>query len=129
MLIAIIFLVAAHVPANHIKAKLRHPMVLSVKIWALAHLLANGTMADVVLFGSFLLWAILNFRTARQRDRLSFDQPATPAFDQPTPATVLAAPAASLRGTALTIVLGAALWVFFVVYLHQKLIGLSPLGV
>jgi len=129
MLVAIIFLVAAHVPANHIKAKLRHPMILSVKIWALAHLLANGTLADVVLFGSFLLWAIFDFRTARQRDRLLFDRPATPAVDQPTPATVVAAPAASVKGTVLTIVLGAALWMFFVVYLHQKLIGVSPLGV
>ena len=89
----------------------------------------NGTLADVVLFGSFLLWAIFDFRTARQRDRLLFDRPATPAVDQPTPATVVAAPAASVKGTVLTIVLGAALWMFFVVYLHQKLIGVSPLGV
>ena len=64
-----ILLVAAHVPGNAIKARLGHPMVLGVKVWALAHLLANNTLADLLLFGSFLLWAVLDFRAARQRDR------------------------------------------------------------
>jgi hypothetical protein len=57
------------VPRNGIKARLHHPMVLGVKVWAFAHLLANGNLADVVLFGSFLLWAALSFRAARGRDR------------------------------------------------------------
>jgi hypothetical protein len=55
--------------ATCIKAKLHHPMVLAVKVWALGHLLANGNLADVVLFGSFLLWAVLRLRAARGRDR------------------------------------------------------------
>jgi uncharacterized membrane protein len=70
MLFAIIMLVAAYVPGNAIKSKLRHPMTLSVKLWALAHLLANGNLADVLLFGSFLAWAVLCFITARKRDRM-----------------------------------------------------------
>ena len=51
--------------ATRIKAKLKHPMVLGVKVWALAHLLANNTLADVLLFGGFLLWAVFSFRAAR----------------------------------------------------------------
>ena len=69
MLLAFILLAAAYVPGNGIKAWVHHPMVLGVKVWALAHLLANHTLADLLLFGSFLVWAVLDFRAARQRDR------------------------------------------------------------
>ncbi|OYU98694.1 MAG: protein NrnU, partial [Burkholderiales bacterium PBB5] len=69
MLLAMVLLAAAYVPGNGLKARLHHPMVLGVKVWALAHLLANNTLADALLFGGFLLWAVLNFRAARQRDR------------------------------------------------------------
>ena len=60
---------AAYVPATAIKARLHHPMVLGVKVWALAHLLANNTLADLLLFGGFLVWSVLSFRAARRRDR------------------------------------------------------------
>jgi uncharacterized membrane protein len=70
MLPAFILLTAAYVPGTHIKARLGHPMLLGSKVWAFAHLLANGNLADVVLFGSFLAWAILDFSRTRQRDRL-----------------------------------------------------------
>ena len=69
MLLAFILLAAAYVPRNGIKAWVHHPMVLGVKVWALAHLLANHTLADLLLFGSFLVWAVLDFRAARSRDR------------------------------------------------------------
>ena len=69
MLLSFVLLAAAYVPGNRIKARLHHPMVLAVKVWALAHLLANGRLADVLLFGAFLLWAVFDFRSARQRDR------------------------------------------------------------
>ena len=59
MWVAMVLLVSAYVPGNQIRAKLRHPMTLSVKVWALAHLLANGHLADAVLFGGFLLWSVL----------------------------------------------------------------------
>jgi uncharacterized membrane protein len=68
MWLAMVLLVASYVPGNRIRARLRHPMTLSVKVWALAHLLCNGQLADVLLFGSFLVWAVLVFRAARQRD-------------------------------------------------------------
>ena len=68
-LLAFVLWAASGVPRNQIKAKLHHPMVLSVKVWALAHLLANGSLADTVLFGSFLLWAVVLFAASRKRDR------------------------------------------------------------
>ena len=63
-LIAFILLAATYVPRNAIKARLHHPMVLAVKAWALAHLLANGMLADVLLFGGFLAWAVLDRASA-----------------------------------------------------------------
>jgi uncharacterized membrane protein len=60
MLVSLVLLACVYSPRNAIKAKLHHPMVLSVKVWALAHLLANPRLADVVLFGAFLLWSVLN---------------------------------------------------------------------
>jgi len=69
MAVSFVLLAAAYVPRNAIKAKLHHPMVLGVKTWAVAHLLSNGTLADVLLFGSFLAWAVVDFSAARRRDR------------------------------------------------------------
>ncbi len=111
-LVAFIMVTAAYVPRNHIKAKLHHPMILGVKVWALAHLLANGTLAQMVLFGSFLVWAVLNFRAARQRDRANGTQYA----------------AGTMGGTVTTIVIGAALWAAFAFWLHGMLIGVQPFG-
>jgi uncharacterized membrane protein len=109
-LIAFIFLAAAYVPRNHIKAKFHHPMVLGVKAWAVGHLLANGTLADVLLFGSFLIWAVLSFIAARRRDRL-----AGPAFM-----------AGTARGTLIAIVVGTVAWAVFAFWLHGILIGVRP---
>lgn len=68
MLPAMILVVAAYVPENSIKAGLGHPMILGVKTWAFAHLLSNGDLASLLLFGSFLAWAIYDFRSARRRE-------------------------------------------------------------
>ena len=68
---AFILLVAAYLPGSHIKAKIGHPMVAGVKIWALAHLLANGSLADAVLFGAFLVWAVASFTSSRRFDRIA----------------------------------------------------------
>ncbi|HWL72394.1 MAG TPA: NnrU family protein, partial [Burkholderiaceae bacterium] len=68
-LVAFVLIAAAYVPKTRIKAKIKHPMVAGVKVWAFAHLLANGSLADVILFGSFLAWAILNYSAAMRRDR------------------------------------------------------------
>lgn len=113
VLVAFIMLPAAYVPGNGIKARLRHPMILSVKVWALAHLLANGNLADAVLFGAFLLWAILDFRAARQRDRAQ--------------GTVY--PPGTASRTALTVAIGVAAWVVFAFWGHRVLIGVAPMGV
>ncbi|PTT87961.1 protein NrnU [Pelomonas sp. HMWF004] len=109
MLVALVMLAAAYVPRNHIKARLGHPMTLAIKVWAFAHLLANNTLADVMLFGSFLVWAILVFRAARRRVG-------------PVPAAGTAA------GTAGTVVLGLALWAFFAFWAHAAWLGVAPLG-
>ena len=66
-LIAFISLAATYVPRNAIKARLHNTMLLAVMFWAVAHLLANGNRAHAVLFGGFLLWAVLRFRAARGR--------------------------------------------------------------
>ena len=111
-LLAFVLLAAAYVPGNGIKARLHHPMVLGVKVWAVAHLLSNGMLVHVVLFGSFLIWAVLNFRAARQRDRAA--------------GTVY--PAGNIRATAIALALGVAAWAIFAFGLHGLLIGIKPLG-
>lgn len=111
-LLAFVLLAAAYVPGNGIKARLHHPMVLGVKVWALAHLLANGTLADVLLFGGFLLWAVLSFRAARGRDR----------------AAGTAYPAGRLSMTAVTVAAGLAAWAGFAFWAHQAWIGVRPFG-
>ena len=112
VLIAFILLAAAYVPGSGIKARLHHPMILSVKVWALAHLLAAGRLADVVLFGAFLLWAVIDFRSSRQRDKAA--------------GTVY--PAGTTQGTVITLVVGLLAWAAFAFWGHRWLIGISPLG-
>lgn len=111
-LIAFVFLAAAYVPRNAIKARFHHPMVLSVKIWALAHLLANGSLAHVVLFGAFLAWAVLDFIASRRRDR----------------ALGTTYPAGNMAGTLTTLAVGVGAWAVFALYLHGLLIGIRPFG-
>lgn len=112
-LIAFIFVTAAYVPGNAIKVWLQEPMILGVKTWAAAHLLANGTLADVVLFGSFLAWSMLDFRAARQRRRAGN----APAI----------APAKGVR-TIITVVVGVLAWMLFAFHLHLPLIGVQPIS-
>ena len=111
-LISFVLLAAAYVPGNGIKARLHHPMVLGVKVWALAHLLANGTLAHGVLFGSFLAWAVWNFIASRKRDR----------------ADGVPYPPGRAGATALTVVAGLAGWAVVALLLHGWLIGVKPFG-
>ena len=111
-LIAFILLAATYVPRNAIKARVHHPMVLGVKFWALAHLLANGQLAQVLLFGSFLAWAVLDFIASQRRDRATGTQYA----------------AGTLPATALTIAAGGLAWMVFALHLHGWLIGVRPFG-
>jgi uncharacterized membrane protein len=112
MVFAFILFVSAYVPRNSFKARLHHPMMLSVKVWALAHLLSVGVASDVVLFGAFLVWAVLGFRAARQRDR----------------ANHVVYPPGTAIGTAMAVAAGLVAWSVFALLLHGPLIGVRPLG-
>jgi uncharacterized membrane protein len=111
MLPAFIFLVAAYVPGE-IKAKLKHPFLVAIKTWALAHLTANGDLASIVLFGSFLAYAVYDRITLKRR--------------QPT--GLIGVPGTGgPRNDVIAIVLGVVLYVLFLVWLHPLLIGTAPL--
>ena len=112
MLIALILLPAARVPNNMIKARLHHPQVLAVKTWAFGHLLANGMLHDVVLFGAFLFWSVALFVASRRRDRRL--------------GTVY--PPGSVKGTVIAVVAGIVLWVLFAFWLHSLLFGVNPMA-
>ena len=107
---AFVLLVAAYVPRNYFKARLHHPMLLATKLWALAHLLANGTLADVLLFGGFLVWAVADFASSRRRDRRL--------------GTVFAA--GTTGPTLVALAAGVGLWLLFALWLHERWIGVRP---
>ena len=107
---AFILLVAAYLPGSRIKAAVGHPMVAGVKLWALSHLLANGKLVDVVLFGAFLAWAVADFISARRRDR----------------ATGRSYPVRSGPRDALVVGIGVVAWLLFAYLGHTWLIGVSP---
>ena len=109
---AFILLVAAYVPGTRIKRAIGQPMVAGVKLWAFAHLLANGTLADVVLFGAFLIWAAGSFRAARRRDHAA--------------GVVYVVGPVTRDVTA--VVIGALAWAAFAFWLHGWLIGVRPFG-
>ena len=119
MLLSSILLIAAYIPRNHFKMRLKHPMVLSVKVWALSHLLANGNLVDLVLFGSFLIWAVLNFRSARARDRTQV---------QNSDANEEAPLKPNLLATLIALFGGMGLWAVITFVLHAKLVGVAPMG-
>lgn len=106
MLPAFVLLLAAYLPGR-IKAKAKHPMLAATKTWALAHLLANGMLADVLLFGGFLLWAIV--------DRISVGK-------RPVVRAIPGAPPGRFND-AIAVIGGLALYGLFVVWAHGKLIG------
>ena len=129
MLLSSILLVATYIPRNHFKMRLKHPMVLSVKVWALSHLLANGNLADLVLFGSFLIWAVLNFRSARARDRaLLLNLNVTEEAAGESIAESESAHQPKLLSTIITLVGGIAIWALITFVLHAKIVGVSPMG-
>lgn len=111
MLFAIIFLVASQVPAGRIARAVKHPMVLGVKIWALAHLLVNGTLVDMILFGAFLAWGvILRINYARGQRA----------------GTLMPRAFVSGRYDAIVLVISAVVYVAILMFLHEYIIGVSP---
>ncbi|OZG70106.1 NnrU family protein [Hahella sp. CCB-MM4] len=101
---------AAYFPGK-IKATLKHPMLVATKTWALAHLLANGTLADVLLFGGFLAWAVV--------DRIS--------MKRRTQRAIPGAPPGKMND-AIAVIAGLAVYVVFVLWGHTWLIGVSPIS-
>lgn len=69
MWFSFVLLVAAYIP-SHIRDKARHPMLAAVKIWALAHLIANGDLAGIILFATFLAWAVYDRISVKKRGAL-----------------------------------------------------------
>jgi uncharacterized membrane protein len=103
-------LLAAYLPGR-IKTAAKHPMLAAVKFWAFGHLLANGMLPDVLLFGGFLAWAVA--------DRISLKRRAPQALK-----TVPTTPFNDI----IAVVLGVALYVVFIGWAHVRLFGVSPLG-
>ena len=110
---AFILIAATYVLGSCIKARVGHPMLLGVKFWALAHLIANGTLADLLLFGGFLAWATALFLVSRKRDRA-----AGVGYGKGKPVM-----------DAVVVVVGLVAWAAFAFYLHGAWIGVKPMGV
>lgn len=101
-------LIAAYVP-GHIKARLKHPMLVAIKAWALAHLLVNGTLADIVLFAAILVWAVGVRISMKRRPPVTVETPRA-IFD------------------VIAVVIGLVIYAAVLFFLHAALIGVSPLG-
>jgi uncharacterized membrane protein len=103
-------LFAAHLPGR-IKSAAKHPMLAGVKLWAFAHLLSNGRLVDVLLFGSFLAWAVVDRISLKRRPAQAVrDLPARPWND------------------AVAILAGLAFYALFVLWAHLRLFGVAPMG-
>ncbi len=111
-LLAFVLLAATYVPGNQIQAAVHHPMVLGVQLWAVAHLLANGTRLHLLLFGSFLAWSVASLVAALRRDRREGRS----------------YPPGRASRTAIAVLAGAGLWAAFTFWLHERLMGVAPLG-
>jgi uncharacterized membrane protein len=111
MLPAMILLVAAYAPAGRIKKAAKHPMLAAVKLWAFGHLLANGELNSVLLFGSFLAYAVLARIAAKRR-----------GDNGPGPDAAISA-----QGDIIAIVAGTAAYAAFLFWLHPILFGVAAL--
>ena len=112
MLFSLILLAAYGFKKSHIAVAVHHPMVWGVAIWAFAHLMANGSVADILLFGAFLVWAIADLASAYGRDARNG----------------VAYPAPNWRATIGAVVVGVVLWGALIGGLHRWLFGVSPLA-
>jgi uncharacterized membrane protein len=108
MLLAFIVLMSGYFPSGKIRAAMKHPMITATKIWALGHLLANGDLASMLLFGGFLAWAVLVRISYKRRGDLG---------------TTVAGP---VSNDLLPVVAGFVLYALFLWKLHVWLIGVTP---
>lgn len=112
MLPALILLVASQLPTGAIKKAAKHPMLVAVKLWAIGHLLANGELNSVILFGAFLAYAVIDRIAVKKRGDMG------PAKDAPS----------SVMADVGSVLIGALVYVAFVLWLHQMLIGVPIVG-
>jgi uncharacterized membrane protein len=111
VLVAFIAFVAAYLP-GHIKSRLKHPMLVGVKVWALAHLIANGDLGSILLFGSLLAWAVAARISVKRRDEVR-------VHGGPV------APPTGWRNDLLAIGMGTVAYLAFAFWLHPWLIGVA----
>ena len=112
MLVSMLLLAGYFFKQSHIAVAVHHPMVWSVAVFGLAHLIANGSAADVALFGAFFIWALADLMSSYARDRRN-----SVVYPEPNWSATIGA-----------IVLGLALWVVIAFWLHFWLFGVSPLA-
>lgn len=110
--IAFVFVVASYVRGNHIRRALGHPLLYGIVLWAFAHLLANGTLNDIVLFGALLVWSVALLIASTRRDRDAG----------------VVQPRGVMSRDVLAVAIGVVAWAIFAFYLHGPLIGVRPLG-
>lgn len=130
MVPAFVLLIAPYLPGR-IKAATKHPQLLAVKIWAFAHLLANGDLGSALLFGGFLAWAVVARISAKRRADASHGEPGggldLDGRPAPAPSGVAALPSRPLND-AIAVGLGLALYAWFLLWGHPWLIGVPALG-
>jgi uncharacterized membrane protein len=112
MLVALILLASYLFERSYITAAVHHPMLWSVLAWSAGHLIANGSAADLVLFGAFLVWSAADLASAYARDRRN----------------AVVYPAPEIRATASAVVVGLVVYALLIGGLHLWLFGVSPLA-
>jgi len=105
-----ILFIASYIPCN-IKARIKHPQLIAVKLWALGHLLVNGNLSDVILFGSFLIWAVAEIISMKKRQPVSETAGATSKIND-----------------LFVVIAGVVAFVAFAKFVHFPLIGVAPFG-
>ena len=111
MLPAVIFVVASYI-RGRIYTTLKHPMLAGIKLWALAHLLANGDLGSIILFGSFLAWAVYDRISLKHRS-----DPGAPPI-----------PVGGFRNDVIAVVLGAVVYLGLALVFHPFVIGVPVMG-
>lgn len=114
MIPSLVLIAASQLPSGHIKAAVKHPQLLAIKIWATAHLIVNGDLASLLLFGSFLVWAIAVRISEKRR------------FQRGETRNPVAGP---VKWDAIAVVAGLALYAALVLGLHFWLFGVQPIAV
>ena len=112
VLVAFVAVAASYVPGSRLKASLGHPMAAGTALWALAHLLSNGTVADLLLFGGFLVWSVGVFIGGRRRDAVAG----------------VVYPVVGIGRDLLALGIGVVLWCVLAFGLHAYWFGVSPFG-